>query len=217
MPPKRTSARTGGQRSQATLSFHNQGPNRVTKPGAAHRHVVSKKDPALLDLTPAIAEPDVNEPTTAEAAIAEQTASVLAQSDPLESSAREADEEDIRASKISDAQVKKYWQAKERERKAPRVHQEGLSMQEKVLREWDMSGQYGVSVVLCVFFSSSFCFGVGWFLLIHSASHVSGLPGLSAGREPTCSGSILRLRCWLSLSKKPTRATPTCREHMWMN
>ena len=29
---------------------------------------------------------------------------------------------------------------------APRVHQKDLSMYEKILREFDMSGQYGVSI-----------------------------------------------------------------------
>ena len=56
-----------------------------------------------------------------------------------------ADEED-QARKVTDSQIKKYWRHKEQVRLAPRVHQEDLSVHEKVLREWDMSGQYGVSV-----------------------------------------------------------------------
>ncbi|KAH0385304.1 hypothetical protein KCU89_g17196, partial [Aureobasidium melanogenum] len=32
---------------------------------------------------------------------------------------------------------------KEAERKSPRVHQQGLDVSEKILREFDMSGQYG--------------------------------------------------------------------------
>lgn len=54
-------------------------------------------------------------------------------------------DEEAQARKISDAQIKKYWRAKEQERLAPRVHQEDLTLYEKVLREWDMSGQFGVS------------------------------------------------------------------------
>ena len=56
-----------------------------------------------------------------------------------------ADEEE-KARKITDTQIKQYWRKKEQERLAPRVHQEDLTVYEKVLREWDMSGQYGVSI-----------------------------------------------------------------------
>jgi DNA polymerase delta subunit 4 len=45
---------------------------------------------------------------------------------------------------LSDTKLKAYWTAKERERKAPRVHQKELTMREKMLREWDMSSRYGV-------------------------------------------------------------------------
>lgn len=41
------------------------------------------------------------------------------------------------------AKIKTYWSAKERERKAPRVYQQGLGVREKILRESDMSSRYG--------------------------------------------------------------------------
>jgi len=47
---------------------------------------------------------------------------------------------------LSDTKLKAYWSAKEKERKAPRVHQKELTMREKMLREWDMSSRYGVSL-----------------------------------------------------------------------
>lgn len=50
----------------------------------------------------------------------------------------------MEASKISDAQIKKYWKRKEDDRIAARVHQRGLSVHEKVLREFDLSSQFGV-------------------------------------------------------------------------
>lgn len=56
-------------------------------------------------------------------------------------------DEEERARKITDTQIKRYWREKEQERKAPRVHQEDLTVYEKVLREWDMSGQYGVRIL----------------------------------------------------------------------
>lgn len=111
--------------------------------------------------------------TTAAKAIAQQAAAEAPAADPLESSDATSKTEDVlggraeqsmlgavggssadtgwlgdeaeRARKISEPQIKKYWRAKEAERLAPRVHQEDLSVHEKILREWDMSGQYGVS------------------------------------------------------------------------
>lgn len=53
--------------------------------------------------------------------------------------------EEEKASKVTAAQIKRYWRDREAERRAPRVHQEDLSVEEKVLRLWDMSSQYGVS------------------------------------------------------------------------
>jgi len=181
MPPKRRSAGvrapTSRQSSQAqsTLSFHGK-QNRVTKPGAAQQTKPTNKDPAVdeevvrTDIK-AEADPDLSEPTTAEAAIQQQVEEeVDALEDPLDSKASvkredvlggrapesqvgavggkgsgwKADEEE-QARKITDTAIKRYWRQKENERLAPRVHQEDLTVYEKVLREWDMSGQYGVN------------------------------------------------------------------------
>lgn len=175
-PKRRTSTPTGAaraQRAQSTLSFHKQGSNRIVKPGAQRDTKATKKNVALVDIIPTAQEPEAQpeEITTADAAIAEQAESVKAELNPLATGARKAEDvlggrahashagavggkaengwqgdEETKARKISDTQIKKYWQAKERERKAPRVHQEGLTIREKLLREWDMSGQYGVSI-----------------------------------------------------------------------
>lgn len=120
-------------------------------------------------------DPDISEPTTAEKAIQQQTeqeaASLDTVSGPLEADeaafttedvlggrAQESDggavggkgsgwtaDEEEQARNISDTQIKKYWRQKEQERLAPRVHQEDLTVYEKILREWDLSVQYGVS------------------------------------------------------------------------
>lgn len=55
------------------------------------------------------------------------------------------DDEQERARKITETQIKKFWREKENARLVPRVHQQDLSVHEKVLREWDVSGEYGVS------------------------------------------------------------------------
>jgi DNA polymerase delta subunit 4 len=148
----------------------------VTKPGAEQQAKSSKKDPALFEDVvrtdiKAEAEPDLDEPTTAETAIQQQAdQEVQALRDPLQhgevvkaedvlgGGAAQSDagavggkgsgwvgDEEERARKISETQIKKYWRQKESERLAPRVHQEDLTVFEKVLREWDMSNQYGVS------------------------------------------------------------------------
>ncbi|EME78824.1 uncharacterized protein MYCFIDRAFT_122291 [Pseudocercospora fijiensis CIRAD86] len=157
MAPKRrttTTRSSGPQRQQATLSFHGKN-NKVTK-AQSPRSKTTKKDPALVedvvtDEAQSIkteAEPDLSEPTTAEKAIEEQTATKT--EDVLGGRAQESSlgidwlgEEESLARKVSDTQIKQYWRAKELERKAPRVHQQDLSLHEKILREWDMSGQYG--------------------------------------------------------------------------
>lgn len=171
MPPKRrTTTPRSAVRQQATLSF--AGKSKVTKPSSPRSNKAAKKDAALLE---DISNAEL-EPTTAEVVIAEQAkdeAHTL--EDPLDSKSTTAEEvlggraeqsdvgaiggtgsgwvgdEEATARKTSEAQIKKYWRAKEQERKAPRIHQQDLSVHEKVLREWDMSGQYGVSCFMAFF------------------------------------------------------------------
>jgi DNA polymerase delta subunit 4 len=143
MAPKRPiSTPSVAQRNQqATITFGKQGLNRVTKTTLAQRDIkATKKDSALLD---AVSSHDIDQPTTADAAIEEQAEAELVDIKPRSSD--NSDDYEKRAIKVSNAQIKKYWQAKESERKCPRVHQQGLDVSEKILREFDMSGQYGVS------------------------------------------------------------------------
>jgi len=44
---------------------------------------------------------------------------------------------------LTDAEIRRYWEKEEEKRRAPRVHQEGLSVNEKILRHFDLSSQYG--------------------------------------------------------------------------
>lgn len=165
MPPKRrTTTPRNATRQQPTLSFG--GKSKVTKPSSPRSNKAAKKDAALLD---DIVHTEL-EPTTAEKAIAEQvkeeaqtlddplhaksstTADVLGgraeQSDVGATGGKGAGwvgDEESTARQTSEAEILKYWRQKEHERKAPRIHQQDLSVHEKVLREWDMSGQFGVS------------------------------------------------------------------------
>lgn len=120
-PPKRQ--RTTPTAAQSTLSFNRN------KPGANR---VSKASPAPLGKPPK--EPIVQE----------------IKPEPIEFPApapeeedEDIDEDELRASKILQKQINAYWAEKERARKTPRVHQKDLSLREKILREFDMSSQYG--------------------------------------------------------------------------
>ncbi|KAL5115661.1 hypothetical protein ACEQ8H_006460 [Pleosporales sp. CAS-2024a] len=136
MPPKRRVSGPVTKSSQSTLAFHGAS-NKVTKPStrvasgknSALAHVLKKKD-----VTPEEVTELIDEPRPAEAALSGQTKKeVVEQSTPEEEQAR----------RIPDAAMQKYWAAKEKQRMAPRVHQAELSVHEKILREFDMSAQYG--------------------------------------------------------------------------
>jgi DNA polymerase delta subunit 4 len=143
MPPKRRSTGPGGKSQQSTLAFHGAS-NRVVKPGA--RASNAKKslltDSAKKDQEPAVVDvqiKDADEPTTAEAAIIEQTEQAQQQT---QSTLEEAE-----AKRITDKKIEAYWKREVGQSRAPRAHQEGLSLQEKILRKFDVSGQYGVSAL----------------------------------------------------------------------
>jgi DNA polymerase delta subunit 4 len=81
------------------------------------------------------AEPDLDEPTTVEVSIIDQ-----AQTEAAASLTSEEEE----ALGVSESRIEKYWREKEAERKAPRMHQEDVPLYEKVCREWDTDGRFGV-------------------------------------------------------------------------
>lgn len=133
MPPTRrarTSTGPAAKGAQKTLSF---GSSKVGKTTSTKDKLTSPSS-----AKPSTLKVDDVEPghVTSEAAIIEQTEIVKAEV--------ERSPEEEKASKVTDAQIKRYWRDREAERRAPRVHQEELSVEEKVLRLWDMSSQYGV-------------------------------------------------------------------------
>lgn len=140
MPPKRRSSGPASKSQQSTLAFHGAS-NKVTKAGArvqdAKKNLVDATN--TRDAKPEIIEIEDTEPTTSEAAIIGQTER------EVKAQQVESTPEEERAKRITEAAIKKYWIAKEKQRMAPRVHQQELSLHEKVLREFDMSAHYGVS------------------------------------------------------------------------
>jgi DNA polymerase delta subunit 4 len=141
MPPKRRASGPATKSQQSTLAFHGAS-NKVTKSGikaqGAKKRILDTK---TKDIKPEVIDISDTEPTTtAEAAIIEQT------EQEVKAQQVESTPEEDRARRISDAAIKKYWAAKEKERSTPRVHQQSLDLHEKVLREFDMSSHYGVSL-----------------------------------------------------------------------
>jgi DNA polymerase delta subunit 4 len=124
---------------QSTLAFHGS-TSKITKPSVP-APPSNKKGLANLKKTDAIAAAlsdteSVLPPTTADVSIAEQI--VTEAKAPL----LKDDEEALRT---TDAQIKKYWQAKEAKRKSARVHQKDLTLTEKICREFDTDANFGVS------------------------------------------------------------------------
>lgn len=127
MPPKRS---TGPSKGQSTLSFH----NRVTKNVTHDAKKASVISPSVTKIAPPT--PQNDEPAQEEVEDIE-----VEEPEPEP----EKSEVEIQAEKISQAQIGRYWKGIEKERRAPRIHQEGLSDHEKILRYFDVSSQYGVS------------------------------------------------------------------------
>ena len=152
MPPTRRTRNSGGpiaKGGQKALSF-NQTKN--TKPNAKD---LEKEKSVSSDILPAAPTTiDVGH-VSSEAAVAQQAAAEVSKPEPTK--------EEIEAAGVTDAQIRRYWKAREAERRAPRVHQEELTMEEKILRLWDMSSQYGVGFSLLHSF------------LLHDSSRQRGL------------------------------------------
>ncbi|KAL7941659.1 DNA polymerase delta, subunit 4 domain-containing protein [Trichoderma barbatum] len=156
MPTTRRSAaanargRPGPAKGQSTISFSGRvtkavpkdlkktvvdAPARTTIPERpASKGEVTKEEEEEEVADVVAEEPDVLEESEAEAEV-----------EPVVEQVSKKSEAELRAEKITDVQIKKYWKAIEKERKAPRVHQEDLDLGEKVLRYFDVSSQYGVS------------------------------------------------------------------------
>lgn len=161
MPATRKSSRNAAAAKsstgrQSTLSFN----NRVSKAGAAKP---TAKDAAAGAATAAAVSPSLTPPPSTKRKAVDVVE--VAQNDEDDDGEQEEQEEqegqevkavvaterepkpqaEVRARKVTDAQVKKYWREVEGARIAKRVHQEELSLGEKVLRYFDISSQYGVS------------------------------------------------------------------------
>ncbi|KAF5658901.1 dna polymerase delta subunit 4 [Fusarium heterosporum] len=146
MPTTRRSAGNARSRGppakgQSTLSFS----GKVTKPvpknakKSAISASVSKIDLTQNANKPAAEEITVNEPEIVEHGLEE----VGEEIDPEAAPEPEKLESELQAEKVTDTQIKKYWKAIENQWSTPRLHQQGVSQSERVLRYFDVSSQYG--------------------------------------------------------------------------
>ncbi|GAB0138725.1 hypothetical protein EsDP_00006950 [Epichloe bromicola] len=138
-----TRGRTGPTKGQSTISF----TNKVTK--AVPKDVKSLVTPSN---TTRIEVPQRMKPVEKKIEEEEVVVDKNEEEDddeedeeeqPLEAEIPEKSEAEIKAETLTDSHIDKYWRGIEKERKAPRVHQEGLSVNDKVLRYFDVSSQYG--------------------------------------------------------------------------
>ncbi|KAF5008723.1 hypothetical protein FDECE_5010 [Fusarium decemcellulare] len=130
---------------QSTLTSFS---NRVTKPVPknAKKSIIS---PSVTKIDPTqaskrdkaedivVEEPEIKEPEPIEVDEKEEEAAPEVAPEP------EKSEAELQAEKITDAQIKKYWKSIEEQWTSPRLHQEGVSLSERVLRYFDVSSQYG--------------------------------------------------------------------------
>jgi len=171
MPPKRHTSGVAQKSQQSTLAFHGAA-NKITKAGTrttnAKKNIIA--EPAVKDVKPALDEPDAvgvpkptsdksdateeskpiidepdaaeePKPTTVEAGIIEQAKQEVAVQHVAPTPEEEA------ARRITDARIKKYWNDNGGKSDKLRAHQKDITVHEKILREFDMSGQYGVSAL----------------------------------------------------------------------
>ncbi|KAK3202929.1 hypothetical protein GRF29_154g1224063 [Pseudopithomyces chartarum] len=141
MPPKRRSTGATAKSTQSTLAFHGTS-NKVTKPGA--RTVNAKKnllsESVKTNEKPEVAKVEIeveeeeDTPTTAEAVIIEQAEQVQEQT--------QSTPEEIEARQVKPKQLQAYWK-KVNTGSARQYHQEDLSLEEKILRKFDMTAQFG--------------------------------------------------------------------------
>ncbi|KAJ5611226.1 DNA polymerase delta subunit 4 [Penicillium lagena] len=136
MPPRRRGGASAPD-AQRTLSFGAQ--SRVSKPTTAAQKAknldsvkATSAIPELQKLPEAPAEP--SQPLVTELAVRQQAAKAIQEP---------RSEEDKRALKLRKQDLQRYWKKEEQNRKAPRVHQQGLDLDEQILRHFDLSSQYG--------------------------------------------------------------------------
>jgi DNA polymerase delta subunit 4 len=144
---------------QAKLTFH----GRVSKPGAApdtaEQKAAALKADKLESPAPETADVHVEEdtqPTTSADSSLLEDEEAAATVEAVAVDARPVDPDEALAREVHEDRIKSYWEEREQAMGAPRVHLTGLTLHEKLLRQWDIDNRYGVSFnaryILAIFF-----------------------------------------------------------------
>jgi len=143
MPPSRR--RTGNSAvKQATLSFGQK--SKVSKASATSASSTKKEKGIERAASSVSAEDSFDEQVTTVALPSEpHTAEVAIRTQANAEVEQPRTKEDVRACKITEADLKRYWGNEERKKKA-RVRRDGLDTYENILRHFDLSSQYGPCV-----------------------------------------------------------------------
>ncbi|KAI3328006.1 hypothetical protein HD806DRAFT_345508 [Xylariaceae sp. AK1471] len=149
MPTTRRSS-GGGRPSnkQATLSFNHRVTKSVPKSAKDISSAPAKQSPLakhVINAEPA-AKDEVDSDVDEKVQVQEPEQVVELELEPEPEPAHEKTEAELRADKVTTRQISQYWNKLERERRTKRVHQEDLTLAEKILRYWDVSSQYGPCV-----------------------------------------------------------------------
>lgn len=129
---------------QSQLSFRSAKSNR-NKPEVEYEPDTKPIKPAKPEVT--IKDDSISEPSVDEVKPQASTEPEVALGADVETDSEDDDDDDVeaRARAVTQKQIDAYWRKKEEDRLAPRVHQQKLSKTEKILREFDLTGSYGVS------------------------------------------------------------------------
>lgn len=151
-------ARQGPTKGQSTISFASS----VTKaiPKDIKNNVISAPIRTKVEVT----EPVVKDVVEVEEQDDDEEEDEEPEKPTVQPTEEKSKEEQL-AEDMTDAQVNKYWKSIESERKAPRVHQEGLSTNEKLLRYFDVSSQYGVRQIGLLLHLTEYV--ANWFAALH--------------------------------------------------
>ena len=155
MPPatRRTTRGTAPAKQQSKIAFASKITKRTDSVGKdVKSQLASRSKLSQVEIPKDVSKPDVVTLDDGEDEVVVKVGG--------KGNVEEVNEQEIEAKEVDDSAIKKYWRDREAERITPRgnlnrscpqlastnmitVHQEGVTMEEKILRLFDMSSQYG--------------------------------------------------------------------------
>ncbi|KAK2790662.1 hypothetical protein FQN52_005418 [Onygenales sp. PD_12] len=133
--PTTTTTHTGKKATAATVTQLRQQRQRSTSGGSASASPAPEPVPAPV--------PAEIEPEQCALPASSRSDEVVREQARVELKGRERDAVEGLADSVSEGEIEGYWEREEAGRIAPRVHQEHLTRNEKILRHFDLSNQYG--------------------------------------------------------------------------